>query len=94
MFTHIVVYSLTDKNDIPEVVRRLREMTALAPLVTTMTVGIDESKTPASYDIGLVTTHPDANHYEQYRTHPVHQELLAWLVPLLADRKVVDFSAE
>ena len=93
MFTHIVVYSLADRLDAPEVVRRLQEMTALAPLVTTMSVGIDESLTPASYDIGLVTTHPDVDHYEEYRNHPAHQELLGWLLPPLVDRKVVDFSA-
>lgn len=94
MFTHIVVYSLHDRAEAEEVVRRLQSMLQLAPLVTTMTVGIDQSGTPASYDIGLVTTHPDAEHYESYRTHPFHQDLLAWLLPKLADRKVVDFATE
>ena len=93
MFTHIVVYSLQDPTEATEVVRRLRAMVELAPLVTTLEVGSDESRTPASFDIGLVTTHPDAASYEAYRTHPVHQELLEWLLPRLRDRKVVDFNS-
>jgi len=92
MYTHVVVYSLHDPAEAPEVVRRLREMIALAPLVTTLNAGVDISRTPASYDVGLVTTHPDFEAYESYRTHPFHQDFLAWLLPKIAVRTVVDFD--
>jgi hypothetical protein len=91
MFTHVVVYSLQNKSEADEVVARLRDMISLAPLVTTLAAGVDVSRTHASYDVALVTTHPDAEAYEAYRTHARHHELLEWLLPKLANRTVVDF---
>jgi len=92
MFTHVVVYSLVETADAAEVVRRLKEMRTLAPLVTSVDAGVDVSRTPASYDVALVTTHPDAEAYQGYLSHPVHQELFAWLKPQLAGRTLVDFT--
>jgi len=91
MLTHVVVYSLRDGISADEVVTRLQEMIALAPLVTTVGAGVDVSRTHASYDVALVTTHPDAAAYEAYRTHPDHKVLLDWLLPKLENRTVVDF---
>jgi hypothetical protein len=90
MLTHVVVYSLRDDVAATEVVARLQEMIALAPLVTTLSTGVDVSRTHASYDVALVTTHPDAASYEAYRTHPDHKVLLDWLLPKLENRTVVD----
>jgi hypothetical protein len=38
----------------------------------------------------LLTRHADPAGLRQYAQHPVHQELLAWIRPRIADRAVVD----
>jgi hypothetical protein len=91
MLTHVVVYSLQDGVSADEVVARLQHMISLAPLVTTVAAGVDVSRSHASYDVALITTHPDAECYESYRTHPDHKVLLDWLLPKLENRTVVDF---
>ena len=39
---------------------------------------------------GAAVTHTDEHGLIGYLEHPVHQELLVWLRPRLADRAVVD----
>jgi predicted protein tyrosine phosphatase len=38
----------------------------------------------------LLTRHQDAAGLQAYAEHPVHQELLTWIRPRIADRVVVD----
>ena len=51
---------------------------------------IDDLGRPGAYDLVLRSTHADEAGLLAYVEHPVHQELLVWLRPRLADRAVVD----
>jgi hypothetical protein len=42
------------------------------------------------FDLVLRSTHADEHGLIGYLEHPVHQELLTWLRPRLAERAVVD----
>ena len=84
---------LTDPSDAAEVKRRLESLDGEIPALLAMDVGLDVLRTPASYDVSLVTTHGSLEELEAYRVDPRHQEFLAWVGPRLAGRAVVDSEA-
>ena len=59
-------------------------------VMMTVEVLIDDLGRPGAYDLVLRSTHSDEGGLHAYVEHPVHQELLEWLRPRLADRAVVD----
>jgi hypothetical protein len=56
----------------------------------TVEVLIDALGRSGAYDLVLRSTHTDESGLAAYIEHPVHQDLLVWLRPRLADRAVVD----
>jgi hypothetical protein len=87
---HVVLLKLTDPSDADECVTRLEALEGRAEGLLTMTAGVDVLRTEASYDVALVTTHPDLAGLTAYADDPVHGEFLAWLRPRLAGRVAVD----
>jgi len=75
--------------------RMLREIGALQnhiPLVLESYVGRNVSPRGQGFVIGGVMKFADQVALESYNSHPVHQALLQWLVPLI-DAIEVDFPA-
>lgn len=81
---------LLDPTDAPETRRRLEELPARIQEIDTLQVGLDVLRTPASYDLWLITTHASRDDLERYQSHPVHEEFRSWVGPRLASRAVVD----
>jgi hypothetical protein len=54
-------------------------------------VGHNISPRSQGYELGGVMKFADRATFEAYNDHPVHQELLAWLMPLI-DPLEVDFE--
>ncbi|HSC45646.1 MAG TPA: Dabb family protein [Candidatus Acidoferrum sp.] len=74
--------------------RMLREISGLQkkiPGILETVVGKNDSPRGDGYSIGGAMKFPDKAALEAYNTHPVHQDLLKWLVPLI-DAIEVDFS--
>ena len=46
-------------------------------------VGINTSPRSQGYALGGVMHFADRDAFETYNTHPVHQDLIAWLMPLI-----------
>ncbi|HNE87954.1 MAG TPA: Dabb family protein [Actinomycetota bacterium] len=90
MITHIVMMKLHDSDDRVEAATRLRDMEGRIPELLSLEVLIDDLGRPGAYDLVLRSTHADEAGLLAYVEHPVHQELLVWLRPRLADRAVVD----
>jgi hypothetical protein len=61
------------------------------PLVLECWVGVNDSPRGAGYEFGGVMKFADKAACEAYGAHPVHQELLSWLMPLIEPIEV-DFS--
>jgi Stress responsive A/B Barrel Domain len=55
-------------------------------------VGVNVSPRSRGYELGGVMKFTDRSALDAYGTHPVHQKLLQWLVPLI-DPIEVDFEA-
>jgi Stress responsive A/B Barrel Domain len=81
---------LHDPADRLEAATRLRAMEGRIPELLTVEVLVDDLGRPGAYDLVLRSTHADETGLTGYIAHPVHQDLLVWLRPRLADRAVVD----
>jgi hypothetical protein len=55
-------------------------------------VGFNTSTRAQGYEFGGVMKFPDRASFEAYNGHPIHQQLLTWLLPLI-DPIEVDFEA-
>ena len=54
-------------------------------------VGQDVLHSDASYDMCLICTFDDMPGFIEYRDHPEHQKVLAYIKQVITDRKVIDY---
>lgn len=74
--------------------RAIREIQALQgkiPGLVETLVGRNISPRSQGYELGGVMKFAELANFEAYNDHPVHQRLLAWLMPLI-DPVEVDFE--
>ena len=86
--THAVMFTLHEPGDASEAARRLRAMAGRIPSLLAIQAGT--SADGSSPHVLLITTHDDTDGLRAYAEHPVHQELLSWIRPRIADRAAVD----
>jgi hypothetical protein len=86
--THAVMFTLHEPDDASEAVARLRAMAGRIPALLDIQAGT--SAGGGAPHVLLLTRHQDAAGLQAYAEHPVHQELLTWIRPRIADRVVVD----
>jgi hypothetical protein len=86
--THAVMFTLHDSADAAAAVSRLRAMIGRIPSLLDLQAGT--SAGGGAPHVLLLTRHEDVAGLQAYAEHPVHQELLAWIRPRIADRVVVD----
>ena len=55
-------------------------------------VGQDVLHSDASYDMCLICTFDDMPGFIEYRDHPEHQKVLAYIKQVISDRKVIDYE--
>jgi hypothetical protein len=72
-------------------IREISELKNHIPLVLESYVGKNVSSRGQGFVVGGVMKFADQAALESYNTHPVHQALLKWLLPLI-DAIEVDFS--
>ena len=92
MLTHVVSIRFDDMADAQEGARRLRAMAGRIPSMTGIEAGVDITRSGRSYELALITRHPDQAGLEAYQTHPVHQEVLTFLRAKSAGSVAVDFE--
>jgi hypothetical protein len=66
-----------------EIVAAIRALQREIPEVLETWVGRNESSRGEGYELGGVMKFADAAACERYGAHPVHQQLLSWLLPLI-----------
>jgi Stress responsive A/B Barrel Domain len=95
MYIHMFAFRLKPGVREEQKDRMLREIKALQkqiPGILETVIGKNDSPRGQGYEIGGAMKFPDQAALEAYNLHPVHQELLKWLVPLI-DAIEVDFPA-
>ncbi|HEX3471016.1 MAG TPA: Dabb family protein [Silvibacterium sp.] len=75
-----------------QVIAGIRDLQGRIPGLTETWVGENISPRSQGYELGGVMKFETRAAMEAYGSHPVHQELLAWLMPLI-DPLEVDFEA-
>lgn len=95
MYVH--VFAFRWKPDVSEgqkelVISSIRELQDQIPGLLETWVGKNISPRGQGYELGGVMKFSDREALEAYDTHPVHRELLSWLMPLI-EAIEVDFEA-
>ena len=79
------------ENQKQRVIDEIRALQGQIPGVLEVWVGVNISPRSQGYELGGVMKFADRGTLEAYNTHPVHQKLLTWLMPLI-DPLEVDFE--
>ena len=82
----------TGEENAQKLVEMIRQLPSAIPEVVELEVGHDISKSPASFEIGLLSKFQTAEDLETYRVHPAHQEVVAFLQKTTSARAVVDYE--
>jgi hypothetical protein len=73
-------------------ITEIRKLQGQIPGLLETSVGVNFSPRSQGYELGGVMKFTDRSALESYEGHPVHQQLLQWLMPLI-DPVEVDFEA-
>lgn len=79
MLTHVVMFRFSDPADSGEAADRLRALADEVPSARTLRVGTNLNPDAGAFEIILISEHDDAAALDEYRNHPRHQDVLAWL---------------
>jgi len=86
------MFTLRDKDDIPQTVGTLRAMEGRIPQLRYIEVGIDDAPSPRSADIILITRFDSPEALEVYQKHPHHQQVLEFLGEVVERAVKVDYA--
>lgn len=94
MITHVVLFKLKDRS--PESVEAAKQvltnMEGKIPVLRSIEVGTDVLHLERSYDIALITKFDSLEDLKAYDTHPLHEEVKAYMKQVLDGTSIcVDF---
>lgn len=93
MITHIVLWKLKQREDVPAVRKELESLSDRVPGIQRLVVGIPENPGGPMADISLYTEFKTWNDLEAYKVHPEHQKVVEFLKSRVADRQVSDYES-
>ncbi|HEU4636650.1 MAG TPA: Dabb family protein [Edaphobacter sp.] len=94
MIVHTFLFRWKPDVELTQKQRAIQEIRALQgqiPGLEETLVGTNISPRSQGYELGGVMKFSDRPSYDAYNDHPVHQKLLAWLMPLIEPVEV-DFE--
>jgi len=91
MYSHLVMFTLEDPDDIPATVAALRGMQDRIPQLRFVEVGVDEDPGPRSAHIVLITRFDSQEAYKAYHAHPHHQRVLEHMAEVTKTAVKVDY---
>ena len=94
MFIHMFAFRFkagVTENQKTRVLAAIANLQGQIPGLLETQVGKNVSPRAAGYELGGIMKFPDEAAFESYNSHPVHQELLHWLLPLIEPIEV-DFA--
>jgi hypothetical protein len=99
MLRHIVLWKVKDQALglekaalCAEFKRRLEALVGVVPEIRSFEVGLNVVLGDTAADIGLVSSFDDLAALQRYVEHPVHQEVVAFVKQVAAERRAVDFE--
>ncbi len=92
MVTHMVLFKFDNPQDAEASVGRLLGMKGRIESLSDVEAGLDFTRSERSYDVGLITRHPDRAALEAYRVDPVHLEVVEFIKGKSTASAAVDFE--
>ncbi|MGC9560573.1 Dabb family protein [Brachymonas sp.] len=93
MIKHIVIWTLHNPADAPEVQRLLEGCRHLLPGIVTLEAGIRTEGLEANADVVLYSVFDTRETLDAYQVHPAHMAVKARIKELAAGRVVLDYAA-
>jgi hypothetical protein len=94
MVTHVVLFKLSDPSD--AVRRKTREtllnMRQELPMLRAVEVGLNVGDDPRAFDVSLITRFDSLEALADYRDHPHHQRVIAYMKSVTSKSVVVDYQ--
>jgi hypothetical protein len=101
MIRHVVMWKLKeealgfDKAALKaELKGRLEALVGRVPSIITFEVGINVVPADTAADVCLVSTFADLAGLQAYVDHPVHQEVVAFVKQVAAERRAADYEVQ
>lgn len=99
MIIHLVFFNMlpeaegaSGEDNAKKLVDMIAGLKDVIPEIVELEVGHDISRSPASFEVGLLSKFKTSEDLDTYRVHPAHQEVVAFLQKTTSDRAVVDFE--
>jgi hypothetical protein len=92
MVVHMVMFKFSDLRDAEEGRSKLLSMAGKIPGLVSIEAGLDFTKSPRSYDLGLVTHHESRQALLGYQVHPVHEAVASFIRSKMTGAAAVDFE--
>lgn len=94
MIKHVVFWRLKNTADGSgeKIKEQLENLRGKIDGLIDIEVGMDLSKTPASYDIALYSTCHSPEALEAYQNHPLHVAVKQFIATAVTERVVVDYE--
>ena len=98
MIRHVVAFKIaaddqeTRTAQAAEAARRLEALQGVVPSLRAMTAGANVVSLGQNWDLVLVADFDDEAGLQAYVTHPVHEEVAAYIGSIRSDRVAVDFE--
>ena len=100
MITHLVFFKMlpeaegaSGEENAVKLVEMLRGLPEEIPELVQLEAGRDFSKSPASFEVGLLTQFKSKEDLESYRVHPEHQKVVGFVQKTTSERAVVDYES-
>lgn len=95
---HVVAWKLaagdpaTRAEHAAEVTRRIQALVGVVPSIRSLNIGPNTAYPEVNGDVAVVADFDDLAGLEEYQVHPAHQEVVAYVRGVVADRIAVDFE--
>lgn len=91
MIKHIVLWKLKDRSKAVEMKAALDTLPALISQIAEFEVGINKEAGESLSDMALSSAFATQADLETYVNHPAHQAVVAFIRPLVSERRVADW---
>lgn len=91
MLIHVVLFKFDRAEDAAQARQMLLGMAGQIPGLLSVEAGLDVTRSPRSYDLGLITRHSDREALSAYQIHPAHVEVANFIRSKMSGSAAVDF---
>ena len=100
MITHLVFFNMlpeaggkSGQENAQALVEMLKALPAHISEIQELSAGLDFNRSPAAYEVGLLTKFKSKEDLAAYQVHPEHQKVIEFVKQTTSARAVVDYES-